>query len=96
MLGLGGPPIFGIRHFRAEDVDRQVLRCIGSFVVVFNIDDGENPRSMRPRPRLTVLLNVAIFIRAGARRQIARLAENPNAWHKRITGPPNRIRRNVS
>jgi hypothetical protein len=41
LLGLGGSPI-GMKLFRAEDVDRQVLRCIGLFVLVFNIDDGEN------------------------------------------------------
>ena len=41
MLGLGGPPT-GIDLFLAEDVDRQVLRCIGLFALVFNIDEIEN------------------------------------------------------
>jgi hypothetical protein len=42
------------------------------------------------------LLNVAIFIRAGARRQIAGLAENSNAWHKYITRPSDRVRRHMA
>jgi hypothetical protein len=53
-------------------------------------------RQGRQRAGACHLLNVAIFIRAGAGGQIARLAENPNARHKRITRPLDRVRRHTA
>jgi hypothetical protein len=52
------------------------------------------PRDMPENPKST-LLSLSVFVWTRARRQVAGLAKNPDAWDERVTRHPDRVRRYV-